>query len=191
MKGKFKGKQSYMLEYHDNVPHFHEDLYACRGNGKKGKNNHWLEAQTWMKGKGPRPPQQGKGQLLRPPVNSYHSEVFFGGLELLSSANEAQASSTECLPCTHGLLDSGATASAGPQIAVANLVAAVLSADRQAETEVRQSDRPYFRFGNGRCGRALYKAVISSKVSGIQRHFGLYGMHFQTLPNFIDLTLTN
>ena len=174
MKGKFKGKQSYMLEYHDNVPHFHEDLYACRGNGKKGKNNHWLEAQTWMKGKGPRPSQQGKGQLLRPPVNSYHSEVFFGGLELLSSANEAQASSTECLPCTHGLLDSGATASAGPQIAVANLVAAVLSADRQAETEVRQSDRPYFRFGNGRCGRALYKAVISSKVSGIQRHFGLY-----------------
>jgi len=28
MKGKFKGKQSYMLEYHDNVPHFHEDLYV-------------------------------------------------------------------------------------------------------------------------------------------------------------------
>jgi len=38
--------------------------------------------------KSPRPFQQGKGQLLRPPVNSYHSEVFFGGLELLSSANE-------------------------------------------------------------------------------------------------------
>ena len=71
-------------------------------------------------------------------------------------------------------------------------MAAVLSADRQAEVEVRQSDRPDFRFGNGWCGRALYKAVISSKVGGIQRHFGWYAFPSPSelhRPGFDKLTL--
>jgi hypothetical protein len=68
---------------------------------------------------------------------------------------ELQASTKDSLPSTHGLLDCGATA--GLQIAVEKLISAVLSKYNQAQIDIRQGDRPYFRFGNGGWGRALYK----------------------------------
>ena len=56
------------------------------------------------------------------------------------------------LPATHGLLDCGATASACPQ-----WVSAILAKDSKAMIQVRKGDRPHFRFGNGKWGRALYR----------------------------------
>ena len=38
------------------------------------------------------------------------------------------------------------------------------------------SARPYFRFGDGRWGRALYKLHVCSDVSGTQRRFSLYAL---------------
>ena len=77
-----------------------------------------------------------------------------------------------------GMLDSGATASAAPDADVQGLISAVLSHDRNAKIELDQGARPYFRFGNGRWGRALCRVHISSSVSGTHRTFSLY-----TLPN--------
>ena len=73
-------------------------------------------------------------------------------------------------------------ASAGPQIAAEKLISAVLSKDNQAQIDIRHGDRPYFRFGNGRWGRAPYKVEIKSSVSGQPRKFGLYA-----LPNPAEL----
>ena len=180
-KGKSKGKFGYAAEFSPWDYQAYDDFYMGRSKGKKGKSHHWLESQAWLKGKGPRHAGSGKGPL-RPPVNAYHSELFVGGLEMLRSPNELQASTKESLPSTHGLLDCGATASAGPQIAVEKLISAVLSKDSQAQIDIRQGDRPYFRFGNGRWGRALYKVEINSCVSGQTRKFGLYA-----LPNPAEL----
>ena len=181
-KGKGKGKQNYMAEYDESQnPQYYEDYYVNKGKGKKGKSAHWMDAQFWSKGKSQNR-FAGKGQTVRPPVNAYHSEMFFGGLEMLGEPHEMQTTAAERLPNTHGLLDCGATASAGPQIAVENLVNAVLAKDSQAQIKIHQGDRPYFRFGNGRWGRALYKVEIVSKVSGTTRQFKLYA-----LPNPADL----
>ena len=42
--------------------------------------------------------------------------------------------------------------------------------------EVDQSARPYFRYGNGKWGRALYQVNISSAVSGETRNFKVYAL---------------
>ena len=75
------------------------------------------------------------------------------------------------------MLDCAATASAAPDIAVQGLIKAVLSQDSGARIDV-ECMRPFFRFGNGKWGQALYKVKISSWVSGQQRCFSLF-----SLPN--------
>ena len=64
-----------------------------------------------------------------------------------------------------------------PDIAVQGLIKAVLSQDSGARIDVEYM-RPFFRFGNGKWGQALYKVKISSWVSGQQRCFSLF-----SLPN--------
>ena len=158
-----------------------------KGKGKnRGKRAHWMEAQANVKGK-----MKGKG-YSKPSVNSYSAEFFAGGLELQAHPRQSdhQAMSQQLqservrtpLPMEKGLLDSGATASAGPQVAVEGLISAVMAKDRQAVVDIMKSERPYFRFGNGRWGRALFKVRISSKCSGDQRAFSIYA-----LPNPPDL----
>eukprot|EP00434_Breviolum_minutum_P027979 symbB.v1.2.024754.t1/scaffold2367.1/size81165/7 len=48
--------------------------------------------------------------------------------------------------------------------------------DRQVNIEVQQSARPYFCFGNGQWGRALYRVVITSNVSGYPQRFKLFAL---------------
>ncbi|CAK9094309.1 unnamed protein product [Durusdinium trenchii] len=135
-KGKGKFKHHYMTEYD---PYMMEDFMMGKKGGKKGKQSHWMEAQAWHKGKGSSTRFKGKGPSPRPPVNAYNSEVFFGGLEM--QAQEAGAPQpAPSLPATHGLLDCGATASAGPQLAVENLVSAILAKDSKAVIQVRKDD---------------------------------------------------
>ena len=74
------------------------------------------------------------------------------------------------------MLDCGATASAAPQAVVKDLIGAILSHDKQAVIEVDQSSRPYFRFGHGRWGRALYRLHISSDVSGQNYSLAIYAL---------------
>ena len=76
------------------------------------------------------------------------------------------------------MLDCGATASAAPETGVQGLISAILSKDKTARIELDQSARPYFRFGNGRWGRAVCRTLIHSSVSGQPLQFSLY-----ILPN--------
>ena len=96
---------------------------------------------------------------------------------------EHDAFSTERMQPSHGLLDCGATASAGPQLAVEQLISTILQHDHQARVEI-SAECPYFRFGNGRWGQALYRATITSNVSGNDREFKLFA-----LPNPKEATL--
>ena len=76
------------------------------------------------------------------------------------------------------MLDCGATASAAPEAVVRGLISSVLAQDRSTTVEIDQSSRPYFRFGNGRWGRALCRVHLSSLITGERKTFSLY-----MLPN--------
>ncbi|CAE7765564.1 unnamed protein product, partial [Symbiodinium sp. KB8] len=170
-KGKGKSKGGYQATMDD--PSLY---YQFKGKGKgKSKKGYWSEAQAaWTKGK-----QKGKGKGKDPlrTVNAYSNEYFIGGLELRDRFDLNSTSMASSSPST-AMLDSGATASAAPEAVVQSLVTAVLAQDRQARIELDQASRPYFRFGNGKWGRALCRVTIQSRASGHLRSFALY-----TLPN--------
>ncbi|CAK9107021.1 unnamed protein product [Durusdinium trenchii] len=169
-KGKGKSKWNYLTEYD---PYTYDDFFTGKkGGGKKGKNVPWLDAQACTKGK------KGKGKsnapVGRPSVNAYNTEMLFGALDLQAQINETER--TVSPSETHGLLDCGATASAGPQIAVEQLISTIVDRDRQAVVSIHKEDRPYFRFGNGKWGQALYRVSLTSAVSGKPHCFELYAL---------------
>ena len=86
---------------------------------------------------------------------------------------------------SEGMLDCGATASAAPDIAVHSLIQAVLSQDAGARIDV-QYVRPFFRFGKGKWGQALFRATIHPHVSGQHRQFSPFA-----LPNPDDMDEKN
>ena len=176
-KGHNKGKYGYLLDqdYENNA------YFTGKGKGKfKGKKGYWLDSQA-LKGKSSGK-SKGKSMLKDSgrSVNAYASDLFAGGLELSEAMD---LNSAHALPNNpqKGMLDCGATASAAPEAVVQNLISTVLSHDPGARIELDQSARPYFRFGNGKWGRALCRVHLHSKVSGSPRHFALC-----TLPNPIE-----
>ncbi|CAE7241764.1 Smyd3 [Symbiodinium sp. CCMP2592] len=174
---KGKGKGIYNVIY--------DDYYTHKGKGKsKGKvrpkgwvRNSMMEAQAqWMKGK-----TKGKPQHPMRTVNAYATEAhYLGGLELRDSLDLASAStSVPAEPQEHiGMLDSGATASAAPEMVIRGLISSILTMDKSATVDFDASARPYFRFGNGRWGRALSRVSVTSRASGVPVTFSLY-----MLPN--------
>ena len=179
-KGSSKGKNNFFNEY-DMTP---EEIYYMKGKGKRPGR----QAMLMQRGK------QGKGRFpnapTRPPVNAYAADasygaqdMFLGGLEIVENLQaDAVAPKVKSMQPRQGLIDCGATASAGPQVAVENLLTAMMSKDKQVKVEIQKEARPYFRFGNGRWGRALYQATIESRASGEVRSFKLFA-----LPNPPDL----
>ncbi|CAE7826823.1 unnamed protein product, partial [Symbiodinium sp. CCMP2456] len=174
-KGKGKGK-AFAMES--------DDSWLCftnKGKSKskgKGKSKSWMQAHAlWSKSKG-----KNKGKPRERTVNAYSSDLFLGGLEFsgleLATSHQQQMPSASPSEPHLGMIDSGATASAAPEAVVKGLISAILTQDKGAKIEFDQSARPYFRFGNGRWGRALCRVHLSSTVSGQLRSFSLY-----TLPN--------
>ena len=148
-----KGNSSFMAGMD---PYY--DIYYFKG---KGKN--------WSSGKGTSAPPRSF-------VNSYTTEYF--GLDM-STKSSKECHSTSLASTQgdfEGMVACGATASAGPELAVQGLIKAVVAQDHSAVIEVDQSARPYFRHGNGKWGRALYQVNISSAVSGETRNFKVYAL---------------
>ena len=69
---------------------------------------------------------------------------------------------------TEAVVDTGATVSAGGDEAVRNLVTALAKSQPDLQVTIVQSDQPYFRFGSGGWGRALYKCVLSTSDSKLK-----------------------
>ena len=172
-KGKMKGFWNETDDYYANFSSFGKS--KSKGKSKKG---HWMDVQGLWKGKGKGP--KGKTKDGYGTVNAYSSEMFLGGLEVIHSLDLA-ASSTSATSSNApqlGMLDCGATASAAPEAVVKGLISSVLSIDRGARIDIDQYSQPFFRFGNGKWGKALCRVLISSSSSGRERQFALY-----TLPN--------
>ena len=191
--GKSGGKfRNYMMDSDD-----HEAYYVGKGKGKskgkrKGKYGSWMEAQALWKGTGK---MKTKNKEPHRTVNAYHAhaqpDFYINGLELTSTLEATAATSAKRSPEV-GMLDCGATASAAPEAVVKDLIGVILSHDKQAHIELDQSSRPYFRFGDGRWGRALYRLHVTSDLSGVKRKFALYALpnpaeYFQTGFNKANL----
>ncbi|CAE7938585.1 GIP [Symbiodinium sp. KB8] len=182
-KGKGYGKKGAFYSEYSGYPGDYMDMqYTNKGKSKgKTKKGFWSDLHVHALWKGKQGKAKGKGKDTSGfrQVNAYSSDMFVGGLELsdVFEAATSEISKPEPKPQI-GMLDSGATASAAPDAVVQGLISAVLSHDRNAKIELDQGARPYFRFGNGRWGRALCRVHISSSVSGTHRTFSLY-----TLPN--------
>ena len=157
-----------------------------KGKGKHpGKNAAMAEdAMYFFRGK-----SQGKGKSMGKnygTVNAYSMDyVGLHGLEIDEEANMDMQTSVvdhgkslkELAATTKksmrqptpsggmGMLDSGATCSAGPEGSIKRLVAAVLDRDHQAAIVVDAQKRPRFRYGSGKWGKALYQVRISSSLS--------------------------
>ncbi|CAK9036641.1 unnamed protein product, partial [Durusdinium trenchii] len=120
-----------------------DELYYMKGKGKKGKTASWMELQAFQKGKSSKSGKGKKGTMSRPSVNAYTNELF--GLEF------------------SGALD---VHSATSPVATMALVSSILTKDSQASVDPYKNARPFFRFGNGGWGRALYQVVLTSTVMG-------------------------
>ena len=165
-KGKGKGKFNYNAEWEN------AELYYMKGKGKskgkfKGKGNNMLDAHAMWKGKG-----KSKTPSSRPAVNAYMVDNLYG-MELKETF-EAQSTAATNMQPNLGLLDCGATASAGPETSVQKLISSVLAQDHGARVTIAKYMRPFFRFGNGCWGQANFRVSISSTVSGSERTFHMY-----------------
>eukprot|EP00435_Cladocopium_sp_Y103_P031540 s2774_g8.t1 len=180
-----------------------QGVSKSKGKGKKGFYyveddwNDWIYAM--QEGKGKSKSESYKGKFMDPwkgkgkgkaPVNAYALNHY--GLEmelqaqqdgppehaLLASkkmGNPRQTYARE-IPPGNGMVDSGATCSAGPETSVQRLVTKIMEADAAAQIRVETKDQPRFRFGSGKWGQALYKLTISSSITGSPRSFSCFAL---------------
>ena len=180
-KGKGYGKH---MHYTMDEPYDNFAFYKGKLKGKPGAKMAYMfeEFYNYYVGKG-KGKSQNKGKLQsknRNHVNSYYQEVYdFHGLQIDREPNEVSmdAAKVEQENLGHlGMLDCGATCSAGPQSSIQRLLTAVLDVDRSASVRIDGKRRPRFRFGSGSWGRALHHVTITSSIT--QRTFEAY-----TLPD--------
>ena len=175
-RGKGAGKNQYYVD--------DETAYAFfKGKGKfrpyGGKGHHYmLDELYYMKGKaGGKPKGKGKTKSKnKGSVNAYASEwndyygygVEFDGAEVmmdLQANTSYEAPKPQTMGKHYGMLDTGATCSAGPESSIKKMFTAVLEKDSKAKVTFDMKKRPRFRFGSGRWGRALYKVTMASSLS--------------------------
>lgn len=183
-RSKGFGKQNYWLE--------DDSLYAMqkgKGKGKPGfsKGNHYnVEELYYMKGKGYGGKGKSKGKMKsknKGTVNAYAlswPDHYSFGLEFekMEPSTELQANASEMSGNSSGkhmgMLDTGATCSAGPESSLKLMIQSVLAKDAQTKLTFDMKKRPRFRFGSGRWGKALYKITIQSSLS--DRQFNAYAL---------------
>ena len=146
------------------------------GSDAMGYEAYMFGKASFALGKGPTY-HKGKNKTQRYPlggVNAYGMEMLGseGGPLLDLQATQEQ----DAISPTSGLLDCGATASAGPEASVQRLISSVLAQDANAKVTIDQARRPYFRYGSGSCGRALYHVTMSSSISGREKHFEVFAL---------------
>ncbi|CAE7548364.1 unnamed protein product, partial [Symbiodinium necroappetens] len=145
--GKGRPKGAMMTDYYEYEPAGYDAIYLVGGKGKKKgktKSHFGMNKGPMNKGKG------GKHPRTFPGVNAYGLEML--GSEGGTGQDYHVSSEKDAIPPTSGLLDCGATASAGPEASVQRLIAAVIEQDSQATITIDQSRRPYFRYGSGAWG---------------------------------------
>ena len=189
---KGKGRMYHMGYYED------DSLYAFqkgkgKSKGKYGKNMHLLDELFYMRGKGFGNNMKGKGKSKTKNtgvVNAYYADYEepygYHVLDFKEEVLDLQAAATETPPRAAeislasldnkssagpcGMLDSGATCSAGPESSIKNLVSALLKQDKSAKIHIDGKRCPRFRYGSGKWGKALFRISMESSLSSHTFH---------------------
>eukprot|EP00434_Breviolum_minutum_P036551 symbB.v1.2.032385.t1/scaffold3856.1/size95938/3 len=92
----------------------------------------------------------------------------------VSSNSSSQGSRPRSLEAggTKGVIDTGATVSAGGRSAVQEMVTGLAKVRPDLEVTIMQGDRPYFRYGSGQWGRAL---IETEEGEYQKQEFELFG----------------
>ena len=144
--------------------------------GHPGKGKMFLnEDAYWMKGKPSSPHGKAKGKFG---FNSKGKDLHCQFPEFVSHLPAEH--NQEDLGPSESIVDTGATASAGGHWAVQELCRAVMSARPDSSLQVYKSERPRFRFGNGRWAQALFKVVITCQDTNI----ALFSLPFPRCSRF-------
>ena len=167
------GEMGYGSDYYDDGSYVMV-LPAYKGKkGKgKGKSAYWMPddgtAYTFTgKGFG-----KGKHSKNRQKVNAYAMDAYdYNGIEFEAQAAQQvppdQLKNPVIQPtAAHGMMDCGATCSAGPERSIQNLVTAILAKDNSARVTVNGKNRPRFRYGSGKWEKALFQLQVPSSVTG-------------------------
>ncbi|CAL1146255.1 unnamed protein product, partial [Cladocopium goreaui] len=175
-----------------------DSLYAFqkgkgKSKGKYGKNMHLLDELFYMRGKGFGNNMKGKGKSKTKNtgvVNAYYADYEepygYHVLDFKEEVLDLQAAATETPPRAAeislasldnkssagpcGMLDSGATCSAGPESSIKNLVSALLKQDKSAKIHIDGKRCPRFRYGSGKWGKALFRISMESSLSSHTFH---------------------
>ena len=148
--GKYPGKYQHMVSWDD-----------------PGSSSFPYDVQAFVKGKSSAKGfQKGK---FKQPLNAYGLDLGFldfGALEIfpleLFSASQSRPPTSRSIPVGFGMLDCGATASAGPEASLKLLISKMREKESQLLVMLDTDQRPYFRYGSGKWGQALYRARIST-----------------------------
>ena len=174
-KGHPKGHLHFAGEWNQPYENYPAEAFAINKGKSKGRSGFsFSDFRRWtQKGKAKGKGYGSKGSFAGGSVNSYLSD-FVGGLEMMNQ--DVQNADVTPVPPGTGMLDCGATASAGPEASVERLMHSLLQSDPGATITVDQSRRPYFRFGSGSWGRASYCLTMGSSLSGSLREFTVYAL---------------
>ena len=172
-----------------------------KGGKSKGKNNNfWQDLEDVMAfvkgGKGKRQHHQPHvsgvntyalsgmelltAQDVMNEIANDDDETMMAGLEMFHEAfnNEMAGKESRAPRDGEGMMDTGATACAGPEVAVTKLTTALMRVDPDAKIEILTSEsaRPYFRFGDGRWGRAKYLVRLRSSRDNYKKVFSCFAL---------------
>jgi len=150
--------------------------------GRGSFQNHWMQGKGKGKPKGRH--GSGKGFGCKHNNTCHMLSVDLPPEEMLFNPVQTSSSSERSLP-TESLIDTGATATAGGKNAVRDLCKALVTARPDLKIDIHEQSRPWFRFGDGRWCRALYRVTtcnycISDKRSHVD--VSIYALPAQGVP---------
>ena len=127
--------------------------------------------------------------------NTFHMlSVDLPPEEMLFNPVQTSSSSERSLP-TESLTDTGATATAGGKNAVRDLCKALVTARPDLKIDIHEQSRPWFRFGDGRWCRALYRVTtcnycisdrrshVNVSLTGMRELQSMYGRPVELQKN--------
>ena len=180
--------------------------YPGKSKGKskfKGKNDlHWMKggkdrypSRPNFKGGGKYFTGSSKGKnFSKKGSHFYMSMIDFPDLQgdhhevNMVKGDQAEAHvKGDQIASTEGIIDTGATASAGGQDAVTQLCAAIAKARPSAHISVIKNDKPWFRYGSGRWGRALYRVNITVPVDQHFVEFDVFALPSENVPVLVGM----
>lgn len=181
-KGKTKSKGNSPSPGFYNSPQSSQMMWNSKGFPKGGKRSF----SSFSQGKGKGKPHQKAW---------FHDTYESGMLALETDVDDLFAVNTKSAPVssndhvshpepggTKGVIDTGATVSAGGRKAVQDLVTELAKIRPDLSVKVVE-DRPHFRFGNGRWGQALFKVEINTGGSTFQ----VYSLPAENVPVLVGM----